>query len=107
MMKLLEEFDGEPMFTLENEIIYQELQTTGAAGLAISKPKMSGEDVRRSALELIQAHGGQAFKFAAKRSRLACALGDHEVQHIGRQVGCAVLEFRARSHRGPSFNLVA
>ncbi len=59
MMKLLEEFDGEPTFTLENEIIYQELQTTGAAGLAISKPRMLGEDVRRSALELIQAHGGR------------------------------------------------
>ena len=57
MMKLLEEFDGEPTFTLENEIIDQELQTTGAAGLAISKPRMLGEDVRRSALELTQAHG--------------------------------------------------
>ncbi len=59
MVKLLEEFDGEPTFTLENEIIYQKLQTTGATGLAISKPRMLGEDVRRSALELIQAHGGR------------------------------------------------
>ncbi len=25
MMKLLEEFDGEPTFTLQNEIIYQDL----------------------------------------------------------------------------------
>lgn len=57
MMKLLEEFDGEPTFTLQNEIIDQDLQTTIAASQAISKPRMLGEDVRRSALELTQAHG--------------------------------------------------
>ena len=107
MTKLLEEFDGEPTFTIENEIIYQELQTTAVAEVAVSKPKVSGEDVRRRALELIRAHGDEAFKFAAKHCRLARELGEHDIQHTWRQVGCMVLEFRTQSHRGPSVDLVA